>query len=154
MARLQALLDLQSSALDLINTLQNNYGVPPPPPQSAPPLPQFTVATPDALRDKLLKLGICKRTTTALNEIYIRNVDNYCSESTESLRVLWKRLHDDGARDPLRTFNGVLEATRNQMKETLDAIFTMIVDIAVKTLGTKKRKSQPVFDQVRLQQYP
>ena len=142
-----------SVALDMTNMLIN-MGFPEPKIQQEKPPPiLFDLPRPKPLREALLKLKLRKETISKLNETYIRRTEEYLSKTTRELQLLWSGLHVEGSHIPLLAWENALLFTRRKTQETLDALFDMVVDQArdvVTNLATKKRKIQPVFDQVSI----
>lgn len=132
-----------------------NIGVPETkvPQAKTPPIPDFNIPQAKPLREALLKLKVCKETVNKLNQPYISRVNEHRSETIRTLQLLWGRLHEEGAYSPSRAWEKVLLLAQRKTQETLDDLFNMVVSLArnhVTNLATKKRKSQPVFDQVSI----
>ena len=144
-----------SAALDMKDILVK-LGVPEPkvPEEKTPPIPNFDIPRPKPLQEALLKLKVCKETVNKLNRLYISRTNEYRSETTCELQLLWRRLHEEGAHSPFRAWKRVLLLAQRNTQETLDDLFDTFVSLAqdhVANLGSKKRKSQPVFDQVSIE---
>ena len=143
------------SALDM-KTMLNNMGVPEARIQEEKPPPfLFDLPGPKPLREALLKLKVRKETVDRLNEIYISRVNEFRSEMMRELQSLWRSLHIEGSHTSLQAREMVLLAQR-KAQETLDNLFDMVVNRArdhVANLDTRKRTSQPVFDQVSISTY-
>ena len=142
-----------SAALDMTNMLIN-MGFPEPKiQQEKPPPVLFDIPHPKPLRETLLKLKVHKETVNRLNQIYTSHVNEFRSKTMQELQLLWSCLHLEGSHTPLLAWEKVLLAAQRKTQETLDILFDMVVDRArdvVTNLATKKRKNQPVFDQVSI----
>ena len=149
----EALQKIVSVALDMTSML-NNMGVPEPKiQQEKPPPTMFDIPHPKPLRETLLKLKVHKETVNKLNQIYTNRVDEYRSKTIQELQLLWSSIHVEGSHSSLRAWDKALLLTQRKAQETLDACFDMMVGQAhnhIANLATKKRKNQPVFDQVRI----
>jgi len=113
----------------------------------APPI-SFDLPPPKPLREPLLKLKVRKEIVNLLNQIYISRADEYRSEMTRELQLIWRDLHIEGSHTPLRAWEKVLLLAQRKIQETLDGLFDMVISRARDHVANKKPKSQPVFDQV------
>ena len=131
-----------------------NMGVPEPKIQREKPPPiQFDLPQPKPLLEVLLKMKVRKETVSRLNQIYIRQINEYRSVTTRELQLLWRNLHVEASHTPLRAWEKALLLTQRKVQQTLDDLFDMVVSRArdhVANVGTQKQKSQPVFDQVSM----
>lgn len=115
------------------------------------PMPDFSIVLPQPLRAPLIKIGVCAATATKLDALYVQHVDEYRVKVSVELHDLWKRLHEEGAYNPVETWTGVAKIAQKKASATLQEIFDIFCNVAtehVKDLRSRKRKSQPVFDQV------
>ena len=142
---------IMSAALDMKGMLIN-MGVPEPRLQEKPPPIKFEIPPPKPLREALLTLNIPKEAVDRLNQIYISRVNEYRSEVTRELQLLWRDLHVEGSHTPLRAWEAVLLAQRKTQETIYDSFISQARDHFAK-LDTKKRRSQPVFDQVSIRAY-
>ena len=153
----ETLQKIMSAALDMKDML-NNMGFPERKIQQENPPPiLFDLPPPKPLRETLLKLKLRKEAVNTLNQIYISRVDEFLSETRRELQLLWRELHIEGSHAPLQAWEKALLRTQRKTQETLDDLFDMVISRAhghVANLSTKKRKSQPVFDQVSIRTRP
>jgi hypothetical protein len=146
----ETLQEIMSVALDMENML-NNMGVPERKFQQgkAPPI-SFDIPAPKPLREALLKLKVREETINRLNQIYISRVNEFRSKTTQELQILWRSLHVEGSHIPLRVWEKALLLAQRKAQKTLDDLFDMVISRARDHVANKKRKSQPVFDQVSI----
>ena len=118
--------------------------------QEQPPPVLFDIPSPKPLREALLKLKLRKETINILNQIYITRANEYRSETAQELQLLWRSLHVEGSLIPLQAWEKALLLTQRKIQETLDDLFDMVISRARDHVADKKRKSQPVFNQVSI----
>ena len=142
-----------SVALDMTNMLIN-MGLPEPKVREKAPPILFDLPQPKPLREPLLKLKLRKETVNRLNHIYISRTNEYLEATIRELQLLWSSVYVEGSHAPLRIWDKVILSAQEETQKTLDDMFDMVVASArdhVANLATMKRKSQPVFDQVRVE---
>ena len=116
-----------------------------------PPTPELSIVMPTPLQEHLHKLGLCKDSAAKLNRIYVDAATDYRSKAAAELRLLWKNLYEDGAYQPEQTWHRMHDLVQKNARGVLRDIFERFCAITrehIKVLGSRKRKSQPVFDQV------
>ncbi len=146
----ETLQKIMSAALDMKNMLIN-MGVSEPKLQQETPL--LDLPRPKPIREALLKLKVRKETVNKLDQIYTSRTNEYRSETMRELQIFWRSLHVEGSHTSVRAWEKVLFLSQRKTQETLDDLFDMVISRArdhVANLSTKKRKSQPVFDQVSI----
>jgi len=146
----ETLQKIVSAALDM-KTMLNNMGIPECKIQQEKPPPiSFDIPPPKPLREALLKLKVRKETVNILDQIYISRANEYLSGMTRELQLIWRNLHIEGSHAPLQAWEKVLLLAQRKTQETLDDLFDMAISQARDPVANKKRKSQPVFDQVSI----
>ena len=141
---------IMSVALNMKNML-NNMGVPERRIQQEKPPPDlFDLPPPKPLREALLKLKVRKEFVNKLDQIYTTHTNEYRSEMTRELQLIWRNLHIEGSHTPLKAWKKVLLLAQRKTQETLDNSFDMVISQARDLVANKQRKSQSVFDQVSI----